>query len=1337
LDLWTKILNRQTKLALSIIAGLALSLTVLIAASLWYVRGPRFRRYVLERITTQIENATGGRAQVRDCRLRLRAMEAELDGLVIRGTEQEARRPLLAADSVLVRLKIVSLLKREIDWRLLRVVHPRLNVFIDAEGHSNIPQPKVKPTGPSRLEFLWSLHLDRLEAVDGALNCNDRYTPLNFSAQNVNAALAYEGARNLYKGSLSLSAEAPSYGDLALAEKQTGIPSQLEAEVTVTPARLEVTKLIWTTAGSRIDATGSMADFAQPKITLVYQARIEARELAKAAGIPELREGQAAVSGTLAYDTVKGALQASGEVRAERVGLRLPEMQLSGLRGWGRFQASRASIEIPSFRLFALGGELAGSARVTELARGATIRISTDLRGFSACQLSHTFSTADLPLEPWHWVGSVGGRADIEYRLPARRGAAGDWQIDSALTVQPPTVTPPGFIPVSGRAQVVYAPARGQWEVHGLLLQTPASTVSADGVLGTGKRAGQANLQVAFSTTKLDEWTPLLAALRPGGAPLPLEVAGRAEFRGVLRGDLRSSSVEGRALAVNFRYANSQWDRFSGYVAYSPQLLRVTGAQLERAGAEAKFDLTANLGNGRLTESTPFSLQATVGRVPLEDLQALAGTSYPIRGTLEASIRATGTRLNPQGGGSLQVTNGTLDGQPFDSLRAGVSFAQQEVQAANLVLRRGRSQISGHASYRFSNRSFRFELAGNRISLDDVALLRSSAIPLSGLADFHGSGGGTLEQPSLDAGVQITDLAAGGKLLGNLTATAVTRNGTLTASAQTQFVRGSVTAQLTAAMRDSFPAGGRAEFAGIDLGPLLGATARDRGITSSSATGTADFSGPLRKPEEMTVRAELSGLRLGLEQAEFHNLGPLRLSCHNGLVRIEEAHLAGTQTDLRVSGTVRVSGPPPARFITLRADGEMNLALLRTFDPDLIGTGQVTLQGTAGGTLARPLFTGRAEFQEAGIAVRDFPVGLSRMQGRLTFDASRLRLESLTAQVGGGNVRLTGFIGHAASPPVFSLQAQADNVRVRYPQGVSSLLSANLRLTGTTQQAVLSGDLTVNRVRFEPRFDLATTLGLVHGPTAVPVTGSLLNRLQLNIRVNSSPNLQFELSRARNLELEASLRLRGTAATPSVLGRVNLTQGEINFAGTRYAINRGDISFVNPVQIQPVVNLSLETRVQQYDITIDINGPTDKLSVSYRSDPPLPPNEVQALLITGRTPSASATAPAQTLPEMGANTVLAQALNMAVSSRIERIFGVSRLKIDPQVGGPETNPGARITMEQQITPDLRFTYITNLASSQQQVVQVEWSIDENWSVLAVRDRNGLFGIDLRWRKRFR
>jgi len=32
---------------------------------------------------------------------------------------------------------------------------------------------------------------------------------------------------------------------------------------------------------------------------------------------------------------------------------------------------------------------------------------------------------------------------------------------------------------------------------------------------------------------------------------------------------------------------------------------------------------------------------------------------------------------------------------------------------------------------------------------------------------------------------------------------------------------------------------------------------------------------------------------------------------------------------------------------------------------------------------------------------------------------------------------------------------------------------------------------------------------------------------------------------------------------------------------------------------------------------------------------------------------------------------------------------------------------------------------------------VEWIVNQRWSVVAVRDQNGLFGIDIKWRKRFR
>ncbi|MBM3776259.1 MAG: hypothetical protein FJW37_14025, partial [Acidobacteria bacterium] len=84
----------------------------------------------------------------------------------------------------------------------------------------------------------------------------------------------------------------------------------------------------------------------------------------------------------------------------------------------------------------------------------------------------------------------------------------------------------------------------------------------------------------------------------------------------------------------------------------------------------------------------------------------------------------------------------------------------------------------------------------------------------------------------------------------------------------------------------------------------------------------------------------------------------------------------------------------------------------------------------------------------------------------------------------------------------------------------------------------------------------------------------------------------------------------------------------------------------------------------------------------------------------------------------------------------QRFFGVSRLKIDPSLAGVENNPQARLTIDQQITRDITFTYITNVTSSNPQVVRVEWAISRTWSAVAVREENGLFGVDFLYKRRF-
>jgi translocation and assembly module TamB len=76
------------------------------------------------------------------------------------------------------------------------------------------------------------------------------------------------------------------------------------------------------------------------------------------------------------------------------------------------------------------------------------------------------------------------------------------------------------------------------------------------------------------------------------------------------------------------------------------------------------------------------------------------------------------------------------------------------------------------------------------------------------------------------------------------------------------------------------------------------------------------------------------------------------------------------------------------------------------------------------------------------------------------------------------------------------------------------------------------------------------------------------------------------------------------------------------------------------------------------------------------------------------------------------------------------------LRIDPSLPGVESTPQARLTLEQQVTPDITFTYITNVTSSNPQVIQVEWAFSKKWSVVAVREDNGLFGIDFFYKRRF-
>jgi translocation and assembly module TamB len=336
---------------------------------------------------------------------------------------------------------------------------------------------------------------------------------------------------------------------------------------------------------------------------------------------------------------------------------------------------------------------------------------------------------------------------------------------------------------------------------------------------------------------------------------------------------------------------------------------------------------------------------------------------------------------------------------------------------------------------------------------------------------------------------------------------------------------------------------------------------------------------------------------------------------------------------------------------------------------------------------------------------------------------------------------LGGFITYSQGLG-FNLTATGKELRLRYPPGVSTVANANLALTGNAQNSLLSGEVTITRFGINPQFDFGPYLMRAKQSAGAATPESPLSKLRLDVHVASAPELQVETTVGK-ISGDIDLRLRGTAVRPVVLGRVSIVEGEVSLYGTRYHLQRGDITFASPVGMDPVLDIQATANVRNYDITLGFHGPMNKMSTTYRSDPPLATADIVSLLAFGRTREETAlqSSSNQSLPETASYAILNQALTAAISNRAQKIFGVSRIKIDPQMqnaaGLQYSGVGPTVTIEQQVANRLTVTYISNLSSANYQNIQAEYNVNRNVSIVANRDWNGILSFDIRIRQRKR
>lgn len=1335
-------MRRRTKILLWTAAAMLALVAAAGVAGLWIARSQWFAGKVRERIVYEIQNATGGRAEIGSFRFDWKTLTAEVSPLVLHGTEPAGQPPFLRVRSVRVGLRIVSALKRDVDIALLALDRPEVHITVARDGSSNIPSPKTPRQSKTTLvEDLLRLKVRRFAVTQGLVEYNDRLIPLEASGEDLNAHVVFDSAGPRYRGELS------SRRVHVASQYTLPLDFDLDSAFAVEKGRVRAERIHLATKRSEADVQGVFEFPPAARGELDGRVRLSLSELGRPLRLPIAHQGTAVLDGKATFgfggDLTYGW---KGRLSARGLAYSIRDVALSGIAVDSGVDLTPKRLTLTALTLRALGGAFNGSGSVDDWKRFEVRGDVEDLTVREAARLAIA--------RPLAWEGVIGGPAEVS-------GVIGPRGVHDLVAKANVLITPgTSGIPVGGHIDAVYSQQNGEVNLADSWVATSATRLDISGTPGE-------TLRVRARSTNLHDVDPVLALFgqTPGSLPVTLQ-NGQAVFDGQVRGPLNDPEIAGQVSLAQFVVQDRLFNRFNGDLVVNHSQLRLRRLTLDLPALHMEGRLQVELAGWKPGDGA-VAAQMNLQSSDLEKLTRETGASIPITGTASGTLRVEGTISRPRAEISVLAEKLRVYEERVDRFVANVRYAPGMVQVGSGHAEQdgARARFSGTFQYQendWKTGRLQLQVSGEGIRLSAIRHIQELSAGLDGRLDAKVSASGRLvkgafQPAALDSQVSVRGLVVDHRKFGDVSLSTVTKGATLEAHAGASLGKARLEGKGAWQLQGDYPGS-----ASVQLSPVTLATLRQLGLLGSSTSelpfqgfveGGATVSFPLLKPATLDGEVTLQTLqinpspsrtlRLGTQAQDvaLRNAKPIVLRFSSKRVRIESAQFTARDTSLEATGGVELQ-PKLALDLTVR--GGINLAILQLLNPDLLAQGSATVHAAVGGAPDDPQVNGRMELKNASLYISDLPNGVDNANGVILFDKSRATIEKLTAQTGGGQLRFSGFIGFTGSALLYRVQAQADQVRVRYPEDVSVTLNALLNLTGTSENSLLSGVITVTRASFQPRTDLGQLLSQSARPTPAPSAPSeYLRGMQFDVRIESGPDLEVQTSLTRDLQTEAELRLRGTPLRPVLFGDVSINEGEVQVFGNRYTINRADIRFFNPVKIEPVFDVDLETKARGITVNISFSGTLNKLNVSYRSDPPLQTREIIALLAMGRAPdTTSGLASSQITSQSnflqsGTNSLLGQAVSAQLSSRLQRFFGVSRLKIDPDLTGVENLPQARLTLEQPVSKDIRLTYITNLSRTQEQVVRVEWDLNRQWSVVAVRDVNGVFTVDFAFRRRFK
>ncbi|MBX3040200.1 MAG: translocation/assembly module TamB [Bdellovibrionaceae bacterium] len=525
----------------------------------------------------------------------------------------------------------------------------------------------------------------------------------------------------------------------------------------------------------------------------------------------------------------------------------------------------------------------------------------------------------------------------------------------------------------------------------------------------------------------------------------------------------------------------------------------------------------------------------------------------------------------------------------------------------------------------------------------------------------------------------------------------------------------------------------------------------------SSITADVDLSSESGRFDQINGRINIRNFSLQRADLALRNPLPIEILLNNGFITFKNAVAEGPS-----GSAIRFRGDNfRLDQLNVSVFGDADLRLLHMFVPflDDLG-GPFRLEATLGGSIDKPQILGNASIRNGFVRLKGFPHALEKLQTDVVFSQSRILVQDVRGQLadgtirGGGSVQING----VRDIPV-NIRIQGDNLNLNVPDRVRTHGNADLTFSGRWFPFVLSGVYNVDGGVVEMELGGSGTASTVRTSPYLP---KILRQAQfdpviLDLQVNLDRGLAVRNSLMQG-GISGRIQVKGPPQNPGLLGRITTSRGSrVMIRDREFELMTGSVAFNHSDEINPDLYMSAQTRVNEYDINVLIQGAAKNPAITMSSTPPLPEQEIVSLLALGITSQSQAQTAPQT--ERQAQQQLGyEALGLGLSQTglqkgLHSTTGLD-VRITSTYDSMRNISVPKLSFTRTLTDRLDAVYLRPVNSdSNAQEFRLQYQLNSNWSAIGsyeqkdstegaasrenTQKKESVFGLDLEFKREFK